>query len=338
MDDDLTPSFFVKLAVTLFVVALAAALKAPTYDRPTLFLVATETALASFRQPIYLDEFLSRNASDPRVTRSELEISAKRRWALLTIVHNEPDMLPVWYRHYSRHFLDEDMFVLDNNGDDGSADALLARAPRLNLIRAPSRYLDRPFHLRAVQASIDALLSRGYEHVLFCEVDELVFADFAKYEHGLSDFRERERLLGQSVSVSARHIIHRPSIEPAPIDFSVPILLQRSWWFRGTQWDLYDKTLLLHSAPIFTPGFHYAFIPGLDGAPIGRPHPDLLMVHLKLVDRAWYVHKTLVINQTSGSNITNGMFTQAEADRRFDEVAVSAITEVPAYFAREDIC
>jgi len=57
------------------------------------------------------EEFLAEDRG-LRVTAAEMASSSQRKWALLTIVKDEAIMLPIWYRHYARHFLDRDMFII----------------------------------------------------------------------------------------------------------------------------------------------------------------------------------------------------------------------------------
>src|SRR4051812_32952538 len=61
----------------------------------------------------------------------------RQRRAVVTIVHNEALLLPIWLRYYSRFFRPDDIYVLDNDSSDGSTDG-----PGFVRVPAPSDRVD----------------------------------------------------------------------------------------------------------------------------------------------------------------------------------------------------
>ena len=51
----------------------------------------------------------------------------RRGAAAFTIAQNEPAMLPLWVRYYEKHFAADDLYVLDHDSTDRSADAVAGR-------------------------------------------------------------------------------------------------------------------------------------------------------------------------------------------------------------------
>src|SRR5947209_8442416 len=91
-----------------------------------------------------------------------------RSRALITMVHNEPVFLPLWLGYYSRFFKPQDIYVFDNESDDGSTD-------REGFVRIPVRHshVDHTWMVRTIQDLQHELLDR-YDMVLVTDVDEIV--------------------------------------------------------------------------------------------------------------------------------------------------------------------
>ena len=97
---------------------------------------------------------------------------ARKRRAVLTMVHNEAVFLPIWLRYYSRFFAPEDIYVLDNDTTDGSTDGD-------GFVRIPVAQRSRRPHLdgcRRSSAFQHELLER-YDVVLVTDVDEIIAPD-----------------------------------------------------------------------------------------------------------------------------------------------------------------
>ena len=96
-------------------------------------------------------------------------------------------MLPLWVRYYEKHFAAEDLYVLDHDSTDGSAEALAGHCQIVPVHRAAS--FDHRW-LRGTVEAFQAFLLRSYETVLFTEVDEFVVTDPRHYA-GLADYIAR---------------------------------------------------------------------------------------------------------------------------------------------------
>jgi hypothetical protein len=168
--------------------------------------------------------------------------------------------------------------------------------------------------------------------VLFCDVDELVFADPTAYSGGLTEFRDRERMKDTSAAVLSFGVIHRPEFEP-PINFALPILQQRRWWHRWPVVDPYDKPLLVHKAPMFGIGFHMSI-------PQPAQNEFLLMAHLKLLDYDWYLQRNAALRKhkfSKGSH-GDGQFQEEHSKKEFTVIPDEDLMLIPDAFRRPDLC
>ncbi|CAF5117003.1 unnamed protein product [Rotaria sp. Silwood1] len=181
-----------------------------------------------------------------RPSRQTRQISTVSPFAVLTICRNEPGYLPIWLKYYRRFFADEDIYILDNDSDDGSTLNL-----SVNIVRVHSeKYFDHLWLVEVVQNKVRDLLKSGYRYVLFCEIDEIVVPDPAKHPLGLIDYIKRIDL--PVVRVTAYDIRHNVTSEPQ-LKLNESILKQRRYWMRNQH---YDKPLLTSKLLHWTPGFH----------------------------------------------------------------------------------
>src|SRR5436309_7758734 len=193
-----------------------------------------------------------------------------RSRAAFTIVQNEPVFLPLWLRYYTRYFLPEDVYVLDHDGSDGSADAA-GRRFGVNVLQV---HRDRSFDHRwlcETVAAFQAFLLRSYQCVLFAEADELIVADPAHFR-GLHEY------IQASTQPYARcvglNVLHLHETEP-PLDFAGPVLANRSTCYFSS---MYCKTLLARVPLAWDLGFHVA--QNIDVPPDSR----LFLLHLHRAD------------------------------------------------------
>lgn len=98
--------------------------------------------------------------------------------ACFTIVRDEPIFLPLWHKHYARHFQPKDIFLLhhvasdDEVPADAFADAIALFDPA-NVTTLVYADFD-PCWLREVVTSKLGSLLEAYEAVVFAEVDEML--------------------------------------------------------------------------------------------------------------------------------------------------------------------
>jgi hypothetical protein len=201
-----------------------------------------------------LRHYASRPASAP----------GTRTRALITMVHNEPVFLPIWLGYYSRFFGPEDIYVFDNETDDGSTQ-------RDGFVRIPVRHnrVDHTWMLNTIQDLQHELLER-YDMVLVTDVDEIVGPDpsWGTLGEYLDRFDE------EWVNCLGYELLHVRDEEP-PLQLDQPILSQRRYWYFN---DAYNKAALASVPMEWTPGFHGR----TDGS--YALDPDLRMIHLHRMD------------------------------------------------------
>lgn len=187
-----------------------------------------------------------------------------RSRALVTMVHDEPVLLPLFLGYYGRFFAREDIFVLDNETTDGSTD-------RDGFVRIPVRHgeVDHAWMVQTVQALQHELLER-YDVVVVCDVDELIAPtpEWGTLGAYLDAFGE------EWVNCLGYEVLHDRATEP-PLDLARPVLDQRGRWFINGG---YDKAAIATVPMDWRPGFH-----GRSDYQM-KPDPDLRLVHLHRMD------------------------------------------------------
>ncbi len=186
------------------------------------------------------------------------------RRAIFTIVQDEKEFLPIWLKYYRQFFLDEDIYVLDHDTQDGSTEHLpVHRVPVVN-----EYSFDHQWLLGIVSQTQQRLLER-YPLVVFAEADELLvplgeLIDLGNY---LDTCHEPRRATGYNV----RQMWGAPDL-----DWSTPILSQSGRMLQRDQ--MYDKTLISTIPLNWSMGFHEA------EQSQGAPDPNLLLLHLHRID------------------------------------------------------
>ena len=205
--------------------------------------------------------------ADLRRERNAARAAARKRTrtrAIITIVHNEPVFLPIWLGYYSRFFGPDDIYVLDNETDDGSTDGG-------GFVRIPVTHgeVDHTWMVRTIEGLQHELLER-YDSVLVTDVDEIItpVPEWGTLGEYLDGFEE------PFVNCLGYELLHQRDSEP-PLDLSRPVLDQRGCWFIN---DGYDKAALATVPMRWRPGFH-----GREDFSM-KPDPDLRLVHLHRMD------------------------------------------------------
>ncbi len=138
--------------------------------------------------------------------------------AVVTMVYNEPDFLPIWLRYYGAQVGLENCFIVDHGSDDGSTDGL---APA-NIVRIPRSEFDE--HKRAASVSdFCASLLQWYDFVAYVDVDELLVPDPAIVPNLLAFCTSDRSGVTTAVGLDLFHMMGHES----PVDLSQPILGQR---------------------------------------------------------------------------------------------------------------
>lgn len=188
----------------------------------------------------------------------------ERTRAVITMVNNEPVFMPIWLGYYSRFFAPQDIYVLDNETDDGSTAGD-------GFVRIPVRRgrVDARWTARRLQKLQDKLLER-YDMVLVTDVDEIVAPD--PRLGTLGDYLDR--FDEPWVNCLGYELLHVRDAE-APLRLHEPILAQRRHWYFH---DAYNKPALVSQPLERAPGLHRR----ADGQ--YAIDPDLRMIHLHRMD------------------------------------------------------
>ena len=161
-----------------------------------------------------------KDASGPASGRSYPTDGRLPTVAALTMVRDEPVMLPRWVQHYTRQCGEGALYVIDDNTTDGSTDNLPCSVIRLPELQ--DRVFE-PSRMGLVSGIASALLN-VYDAVVFADADEFVVADPAKYpdlRHFLAD-RPDSDVLG-AMTLNVLHDLENEG----PLDPERPVLEQR---------------------------------------------------------------------------------------------------------------
>ena len=191
------------------------------------------------------------------------------RIAALTFCRDEGAMLPLWVQFYGDQFGTENLYVVDDNSEDGSTDDLPCDVLRIPPIRGGKFESTRMGFIAGLSRSLLEL----YDAVVFCDADEFHVPDPDRYS-GLRDFIEQQDPDVRAIGALGLNVVHAAGVEE-PLDLSQPLLGQRQL----------AKFLPLMCKPAikFVPAPWYAASHGIR-APYAVD-PDLWMFHLKFADR-----------------------------------------------------
>lgn len=186
--------------------------------------------------------------------------------AVVTMVYDEREFLPLWRSHYGRLVGLENLFIVDDGSTDGSTDGLEPS----HVIRRPKSPIDQIVRAAMISNFTGSLLAH-YDVVIFSDVDELLVVDPAI---NLSFAQYLARVPGQHLNAIGLNVVHQIEQEP---DYAPHLhLLEHCRW---VQFDFADCKQLIHRSPVsFHPGFHGTNWP-LNFA------PGLYLFHLRAVDK-----------------------------------------------------
>ena len=193
--------------------------------------------------------------------------------AVITMVYNEAQKLPVWLRHYGRQVGLRHCYVIDHGSTDGST-ARMGGASRIALPRSPQ---DNEQRLQFVSRLTEGLLAY-YRRVAYVDADELLLADPERYRT-LADYAER--MDADAVTSIGLEVVHgegEPSLDPA-----LSLGEQRgSAIFSSSM----CKTNMVGRGVNWAPGWH---------AHDGQPRfDDLYLFHLRHADLGQALHRLAI--------------------------------------------
>jgi glycosyl transferase family 2 len=166
-----------------------------------------------------------------------------KKTAAVTMVYNEPVMLSLWAKYYSKNFGAASCYVVDHGSTDGSTANL-----DVNLLRIPRSPMNDIKRAEFLSSFCSSLLE-WYESVIYTDVDEFLVPDPANYV-SLNDFCQRlNNPVTTAIGFDVQHI---PELE-GPLSADVPVLRQRRW----VRFSFAMCKPLVTTTPIkWTPGFH----------------------------------------------------------------------------------
>jgi Glycosyl transferase family 2 len=233
------------------------------------------------------------------------------RVAACTMVWNESLFLPIWIRHYGRQIGMENLYVIDNDSDDGSTDNL-----PLSRIRYPRTDFSDARRVRFVEQFVATLLNE-YDVVIYSDCDEMLVTD-PLYSSGLAEYFAK--VDGNAYIAKGLNVYHVLTDE-APFDPSQPCLSQRHHAMFVSPM---CKTLATRQPIHWNPGFHASSI-----VPAAGP---LYNFHLRWIDVGYSLKRLAMTRAMSwedksswhyqrqpDEDMLNMYMQNAKLERRIDE-------------------
>jgi hypothetical protein len=176
------------------------------------------------------------------------------------MAYNEPELLPLWLRHYGRELGIEHCYVVDHGSEDGST----AELGGANLLRLPRSPQDDTRRAQFISRLCGALLGY-YDAVLYTDVDELAVA-----EPGLRVFAAGCAPVSTAIGLNVIQTLDEAAIDP-----NYSIWSQRRYAAFSSA---LCKPVLIRREVSWAPGFHSV----ADAEPLFE---GLYLFHLRYCDR-----------------------------------------------------
>jgi hypothetical protein len=201
------------------------------------------------------------------------------RVVALTQVKNEPILLPVWLKYYSKHF--DDIYVSNHGGENDYIDELEKEYKFKRFYDSGTKGWNHQALVDSVKRCQVKLLKK-YDYVLYADVDEFVIprnVTLREYMQGLKK---------DIIVCTGREVLTYD--DEAPIDWSKPLLAQRRKWFPHSA---EFKCPISNHASDWALGFHYTKNMvtiasrnkiSLEEYIYSQAEPDLYMVHINKID------------------------------------------------------
>jgi len=159
--------------------------------------------------------------------------------AIITIVQNGNQFLPVWYRYYSKFFQPQDIYILDFGTTDGSLDGIQA-----NIIAVPDRSIEIISPANKYLNSFKKELLQKYKYVIYTDYDEIIY-----FPGGFDTLLQSNQ---EYYTTYGYEIVQNRKTE-GPIDWKRPLLEQRKYWYRC---EPFDKSLITRTEFTWAMGNH----------------------------------------------------------------------------------
>jgi len=202
---------------------------------------------------------------------------SKSQLAAFTIVQNEDRFLDIWIDYYSKHIDKKDLYILNHGSSTPSSLESIerARASGVNIVPVHRFHSFDHEWLRSTVCQFQSFLLHSYSAVIFAEADELIIPKLDAYKDGLRSYvLDKIGSKPDVIRCKGYSIEHLPS-EELPIDFTKPLMAQRTYW-KGTT--IYDKPVVASRPCTWILGFHNLAHTDL---PVDN---NLLLIHLHRLD------------------------------------------------------
>jgi hypothetical protein len=221
--------------------------------------------------------------------------TASTTCALLTMVHNEKDLLPLWLRYYTKTFDPRDMFLFDHFSDDNSTHPSKL-PPGINYevpFDLPKDAMPIFYRSHIVMKYQEKLLRAGYKCVIFTDIDEFIVPNPKKYPGGLKEYLNRfvadpSRLYHRVNGWEPGHVYYgngsKGSGEP-DFNWTDPYIFhQRKYYVPAP---MYSKPILTKTPLQYRPGFHNLVDKGI----VVPQDLDLVMLHMTSFDNNYCLYR-----------------------------------------------
>jgi hypothetical protein len=159
--------------------------------------------------------------------------------AIITIVQNGNRFFPIWYKHYSKYFQPQDIYILNFGTTDGSLDGIQA-----NIIPIADHSVEIVHQGNKLLNEFKTDLLKKYTYVVYADYDEIIY-----YPGGF------DALLGSNqeyYTTRGYEVVQNRKMEGV-IDWNRPILEQRKYWYRC---ESFDKSLITKTDFTWAMGNH----------------------------------------------------------------------------------
>jgi len=206
--------------------------------------------------------------SEPESASPERNPNEPLRIAAITFCRDEGRMLPLWVKYYGGQFGEDNLYVVDDNSEDGSTDDLPCDVLHIPPIRGGKFNTTR----MAMVGNLGRSLLELYDVVMFCDTDEFIVPDPDRYA-GLAEYVAAQSGLN-AVGSLGFNVVHNVGSEP-PLDLTQPLIGQRRL---AKFLPLMCKPAIKWVPEHWSAGTHGVRTPyAVD--------PDLWMFHMKFGDR-----------------------------------------------------
>ena len=198
----------------------------------------------------------------------------EKQLAVATMLKDDYQFLEKWIRHYATVVDDKSDLYVVSHGEDARVREIAAGCSIIVIPHFENGSQFEP-RRRGMFFGLIQMLGNYFKHVLVTDVDEFVVLD-PTLGAKLGDYLDNRDFAGRVLSPLGFDVVHKPSAEPAPFDFDVPLTMQRQ---HGYLEGAYTKPCIFREAPVDGGNAHF-----INGEPWDID-PNLMLFHMKYFDR-----------------------------------------------------